>query len=502
MNLSVQTLAHIEAKKNVTLPGSSIFNLPEKVLQFGTGVLLRGLPDYFIDEANKKSVFNGRVVMVKSTTVNSTNDYEAQDNLFTHCIKGFDRGQEVNKYVVNASLSRILNAGEQWEEVLACASSKDMQIIISNTTEVGIILDETDDLTNNKAPKSFPGKLTSFLHTRYTAFKGASEAGMVILPTELITDNGTLLKSICLTLAQKNYKDPAFEQWLTEANDFCDTLVDRIVPGALPPHESKKVKEYLGFNDELIIMSEAYSLWAIQSNKASTKEILSFEQVNDGVIITENIEKFRNLKLRILNGAHTFSCGLALISGFETVKEAMNNSFFERFIQDLMLQEISKTLVSAAITEEEANKFSKAVMDRFRNPYIEHKWESISVNFSAKMSMRNIPTILEWYKRMNKVPKSMALGFAAYLYFLRSDINEHGHLYRNCYGKQIKIDDLWATRINEYWKQSTLEAAVHSILSDKELWNVDLTGLKDFEQNIIDNIRKLQTQTKRVTNMA
>lgn len=502
MKLSVQTLAHIEPKENVTLPGSSIFSLPEKVLQFGTGVLLRGLPDYFIDEANKKGIFNGRIVMVKSTTANNTNDYDTQDNLFTHCVRGFDRGQEVNKYIVNASLSRVLNAGEQWEEVLACASNKDMQVIISNTTEVGIVLDETDDLTSNKAPKSFPGKLTAFLYTRYKVFKGTPEAGMVILPTELITDNGTLLKSICLTIAQKNYNDPTFEQWLTEANDFCDTLVDRIVPGALPPHESKKVKQYLGFNDELIIMSEAYSLWAIQSTKTSTKEILSFAQVNDGVIVTENIEKFRNLKLRILNGAHSFSCGLALISGFETVKEAMNNSFFERFIQDLMLQEISKTLVSEDITEEEANKFSKAVMDRFRNPYIEHKWESISVNFSSKMNLRNIPTIIEWYKRTNKAPKSMALGFAAYLYFLRSDINEHGHLYRNCYGKQIKIDDLWATRINEYWKQSTLEASVHSILSDKELWNVDLTGFKDFEQSIIDNIRKLQTQTKRVTNMA
>lgn len=502
MKLSAQTLEQTEPRENVVLPDAAVFNMPEKVLQFGTGVLLRGLPDYFIDKANKKGIFNGRVVMVKSTTANNTTDFDLQDNLYTHCVRGFHRGFEVNKYIVNAAISRVLNATEQWEDIIDYASNPDMQIIISNTTEVGIVFDEKEQLNNGETPKSFPGKLTAFLYKRYKAFKGNREAGMVILPTELVVHNGNLLKSICLKLADKNYADKAFEQWLIEANDFCDTLVDRIVPGALAPHESRKAEAFLGFEDGLMIMSEAYSLWAIQSDKQRTKDILSFAQVGEGIIVTDNIEKFRDLKLRILNGAHTFSCGLALLSGFETVKEAMNNAFFEKFIQDLMLQEISQTLISEDISEEEAVKFSKSVMDRFRNNHIEHKWESISLNYSSKMMMRNIPTIREWYKRNHNVPKQMALGFAAYLYFLKSEKHADGTFYRNCYGKQIKIEDLWSGRIHQYWKQPVMERAVHDILSDKEIWNMDLTTLNGFEQTIIDNIRKLQTQSKRSVNVA
>jgi tagaturonate reductase len=501
MNLSAQILEHIEAKDNVLLPKNSNFDLPEKVLQFGTGVLLRGLPDYYIDKANKQGIFNGRIVMVKSTTGKNPEQYAKQDNIFTHCVRGYENGKDVNEYIVNASISRLLNANDQWIETLKYATSKDMQIIISNTTEVGIVLNHSEDLNNGEVPKSFPGKITAFLYKRYLHFNSNANAGMVILPTELIVNNGGLLKSICQKLARKNYNDTGFDQWLIEANDFCDTLVDRIVPGALPPHECENAEDLLGYKDELMIMSEPYSLWAIQSDRARTKEILSFATIDKGIVISENIEKFRNLKLRLLNGAHTFSCGLALISGFETVKEAMGNLSFENFIQDLMLNEIAQTLISNDITEKEAINFSQSVMDRFRNPFIEHKWEAISTNYSAKMAMRNVPTILEWYEKKQTVPKQMAMGFAAYLYFLKADVNQGGTLFRTSDNKQIKIDDALAPNINGHFNEANLELGIHNILSDKNLWNTDLSILQGFEEAIINNIKELEIQTKRSTNL-
>ena len=72
---------------NVPQP-AHLLNLPEKVLQFGTGVLLRGLPDYFIHCANQKEVFNGRVVVVKSTSKGGTDEFTHQDNFFTHLTRG------------------------------------------------------------------------------------------------------------------------------------------------------------------------------------------------------------------------------------------------------------------------------------------------------------------------------------------------------------------------------------------------------------------------------
>jgi tagaturonate reductase len=495
--LAAHNLADIVSKDNLELPHPSHLSLPVKVLQFGTGVLLRGLPDYFIDKANKQGIFNGSIVVVKSTTQNKTSDFQEQDNLYTVCIKGIEHGQKVNQYVVNSSISRVLSAKEQWDEVLDLAGDPEIKTIISNTTEVGIVLKDDDQIKSAYTPESFPGKLLAFLYRRYQIFKGNAEAGMVILPTELIVDNGTKLKAICLELARINHLEEEFITWLEQANDFCDTLVDRIVPGNLRPHDKRNTAEYLGYEDDLMIMSEVYSLWAIETKSERTKNILSFANADDGIVVTESIKKFRDLKLRLLNGAHTFSCGLALLSGFETVKEAMENAFFERYISDLMVTEIAQTLIGENIKEEEAVRFSRSVLDRFRNPYIEHRWESISTNYTSKMIMRNIPTLLEWYQRFpNKVPKSMALGFASYVYFMRSDKSGIGRFTRNSYGKQIPIDDQYAATLHAYWQSASCEEAINRILSDKNLWNTDLTKLSGFEEAVMDNIRKLRTQTK------
>ncbi|RYZ46285.1 MAG: tagaturonate reductase [Sphingobacteriales bacterium] len=503
MRLAANNLEHIEPKSNLELPEPAHLQLPEKVLQFGTGVLLRGLPDYYIDKANKQGVFNGRIVIVKSTDRNRASDFDEQDNLYTVCVKGIEDGRKVDRYHVNAAVSRVLTATEHWDAVLELATSADLQVVISNTTELGIVLKKDDVIAGNQAPESFPGKLVSFLYKRFQHFEGSEASGLVILPTELIGDNGGRLKAYCLELAQINDLGEAFTNWLTTANDFCNTLVDRIVPGLLNAHDKRKAASYLGFDDDLMIMSEVYSLWAIETSSERTRGILSFAKASGRIVVTPNIERFRNLKLRLLNGAHTFSCGLALLSGFETVKEAMENGFFERYLNDLMVAEITKTLVGDDIRDEEAVHFARSVMDRFRNPYIEHRWESIATNYSSKMMMRNIPTLLTWYERFpGKVPAAMALGFASYIYFMRSEQTGEDKYVRNNYGKQILIDDYLAGKMYAHWQTTSCEEAVQRVLSDDSLWGTDLTKLHGFEDAVMNNIRKLRTQTKLNSNKA
>src|SRR4030095_1111852 len=118
---------------------------------------------------------------------------------------------------------------EQWKEVLDCAHNRDMQVIISNTTEVGIQLVPED--IRQHPPKSFPGKLLAFLYERFKAFGGSAHSGMVIVPTELIPDNGKKLESIVLELAHLDGREDEFIEWLEQNNRFCSSLVDRIVPG-------------------------------------------------------------------------------------------------------------------------------------------------------------------------------------------------------------------------------------------------------------------------------
>jgi tagaturonate reductase len=202
MILSREALATISSD-NWILPSERVFQLPEKVLQFGTGVLLRGLPDYFINKANNQGIFNGRVVIVKSTSSGGTNEFAQQDSLYTHCVRGIQNGQKVEENIINASVSRVLSAKDEWSEILKCAENQEMEVVISNTTEVGITL-KPDDNIHDAPPVSFPGKLVAFLYKRFSFFNGDESKGMVIVPTELIPQNGKKLKAIILELAGKS----------------------------------------------------------------------------------------------------------------------------------------------------------------------------------------------------------------------------------------------------------------------------------------------------------
>ncbi len=488
MQLSKQTIEKIKPQPGLTIPEAKLFNLPERVLQFGTGVLLRGLPDYFIDKANRNGIFNGRVVVVKSTASGGTDEFCKQDGLYSVCIRGIDDGVKTDEVIINSSISRVLSANENWESILLCAHKPEMQVIISNTTEVGITLVEDD--IRLFPPHSFPGKLLAFLHQRYKFFKGSPGCGMVIVPTELITDNGTKLRSIILELAKMNKLDDTFISWLETANHFCNSLVDRIVPGKLTGNDLHNTEKRLGYKDELMIMAESFRLWAIESGNERVKEILSFTQADEGAVIAPDIEKFRELKLRLLNGTHTFSCGLAYLAGFSTVREAMSNEFMYSFIHNLAIREIANAVSSETISYAEACEFAMKVLDRFRNPYLDHQWLSITVQYSSKMRMRNVPLLVRYYEKTNSVPEHMALGFASYLLFLKAERNSKGQFEGRSNGAGYVIQDDHVALVTDKWDQNS-DLVVDDVLGNKEFWGADLLALNGFAEAVKRNLKSL-----------
>ena len=481
MQLSGKILGQLN-KQQVIVPANSLFALPEKILQFGTGVLLRGLPDYFIDKANKQNIFNGRIVVVKSTDSGVTNAFKEQDGLYTLLERGVENGERSEKAVINASISRVLSANEEWNTILQCAANPVMQVIISNTTEIGITLAASDVLTQK--PVSFPGRLLHFLQARHDAFNGSDEAGMVIIPTELIPDNGTQLKNIVLTLAKLKGSTDSFIQWLTHANDFCNSLVDRIVPGKPSAADQAIAEKQLGYADELMIMSETYRLWAIETTSERTKTILSFSNIDEGVVLSPDINKFRELKLRLLNGAHTLSCGLAHLAGFQTVKDAMENAPFARYVSNLMLQEIAPLVVKNDISLKEAHHFASQVMDRFKNPYIEHRWLSITVQYTSKMVMRTVPLLEKHYALTHEVPELMALGFSAYILFMKSVKKTDNTFYGEYNGVNYRIQDDKAEILYTIWQSGSIDSVVVLILSDVRIFGSDLTRYPGFSDTV------------------
>jgi len=486
MKLSKQNVYKIK-EPAVTVPAASYFDLPEKVLQFGTGVLLRGLPDYFIDKANKQGIFNGRIVVVKSTGSGGEDVFDKQDGLYTICVRGIENDQVIEENIINASISRVLSAKSDWDEILKCAANGDMQVIISNTTEVGIVLDKKDNI-HLSPPQSFPGKLLAFLYQRYKVFNGDVTKGMVIIPTELISDNGSVLESIVLELAHLNGLEIPFIDWLENHNHFCSSLVDRIVPGKPAAHSQTAIESQLEYQDDLLIIAEVYRLWAIEIADKKIAEILSFSKIDAGVIIAPDIEMYRELKLRLLNGAHTFSCGLAFLAGFSTVTQSMEDKNFCAFITRLMQQEITPAIINKNLSGEAAKDFSNKVLDRFRNPHINHKWLGITMQYSSKMKMRNLPSILNYYQQYKTIPPCMVLGFAAFLLFMNCYKSADGKYYGDYNGIHYLVNDDNAAWFCEKWNNKDV---VKAILGDKEFWGTDLLLLNGFVENVSQSLKLL-----------
>lgn len=471
MKFSKELLKRLREKDEWQIPGEEYFALPEKVLQFGTGVLLRGLPCFFIDKANKQGVFNGRVVVVKSTDKGSTKAFDEQDNLYTQCIRGIDGGKPVSENIINASISRVLTATSQWEEVLACAENPDMQVVISNTTEVGIVY--TEESIHAKPPVSFPGKLLAFLYHRYLHFKGDATKGMVIVPAELIPDNGSRLREILLQLSSFNRLEEGFTDWLTHHNYCCNSLVDCIVPGAADLDT--------GYEDGLLIMTEVYRLWAIETSSEQVRKVLSFSETDAGVVLSPDINVFRELKLRLLNGTHTLSCGLAFLAGHETVKATMNNEAMAAYMEGLMMHEIIPAITNIHIRNDAAIRFAGAVLDRFRNPAIEHRWLSICAQYTAKLKMRVLPALLQYQQRTGQVPALMALGFAAHALFMRG-------------GNGYTITDEHAGWYAEQWKLRSPEVLIKTAFGNQAIWGLDLNTIPGFAQLVTTMLKALMEQ--------
>jgi tagaturonate reductase len=481
MKLSLYTLKNIPADV-VALPNDEMFHLPERVLQFGTGRLLRGLPDYFIDRANSQGIFNGRIVVVKTTSKGDSMAFEKQDCLYTICERGIENGEKIENNMVSSAISRVLNASNQWEHVLKCAHNPDLSVIISNTTEVGIR--QVNDQVNRYPPVSFPGKLLSFLYERYKAFGGSRESGLVVVPTELIPDNGKKLEAIVFELAYLNGLEDEFMEWLEESNHFCNSLVDRIVTGM--PEESTRmlIEDELEYKDDLLTVTEIYRLWAIEGND-HVRKVLSFCDTDEGVIIENNIELHRELKLRLLNGTHTFFCGAAFLAGYETVRDSVESDTMSALIIDLMNYEISPS-IPYKIDDAVKQLFISKILDRFRNPHISHYWRNITFNYTSKMKTRCVPLLLNYYKIYNSVPKLFAFGFAACLFFMKATKRSGNDFFGEFDNASYLIDDEMAEYYYHLWQTNSPATIVRQVFENVNLWDADLILLPGFENAVTD----------------
>jgi tagaturonate reductase len=359
-------------------------HLPETVLQFGAGRFLRAFADLFIHQANEQGQNVGRVVVVQSTGDDRAAALLRQGGRYHVVVRGLEGGEVIDRVEPVASVSRALVAASQWDEVRAVARSPDLRAILSNTTEVGYNLDPADNPTD-APPRSFPAKLLAVLKERFDA----GRPGVTMVPCELRKQQADLLRGLVLELARGWSLTEDFRRWLGEECVWLNTLVDRIVTGT--PREHPLLAQ-----DPLLTVCEPYALWAIEDIPGADHFLR-----HPAVVWAPDVRPYFLRKVRILNGAHTALLIKAWPRGFRTVREAVLDPDLGGWLERLLFEEVVPLLEGRV---EGPGQFARATLERFKNPFVEHKLADIAVNHAAKVAVRLAPTRDEYRARFGRTP--------------------------------------------------------------------------------------------------
>ena len=414
--------------------------MKETIIQFGEGNFLRGFFDYFLDVMNKNGLYDGKAIVIQPREGGKCgllNEQNCQYNLY---LRGIDKGEIKKEHHFIESISRCVDPYKSFDEYMSLAENPDLKFVVSNTTEAGIAFDESCKF-DDKPCKSFAGKLTQLLYKRYKS--GLS--GFIFLPCELIDNNGDELKKCVVKYAEFWGLEDAFITWINNENTFSNTLVDRIVTG-YPNDETAQLHK----DDKFLDTAEIFHLWVIEGDFENE---LPLKKAGFNVIWTDDAKPYKKIKVRILNGAHTSLVAGAILSGIETVGQAMGDETAFAFLNKAMKEEILSTIGE----NEDSISFANSVFDRFKNPFIQHKWRSIALNSVSKFSVRVLPTLLEYKEKNNRLPKCLTMSLAFLIYFYKNDCPED------------------AQSVIEIMKNDSIE----DILKNEALWGEKLSDMID-----------------------
>lgn len=382
---------------------------PLRILQLGTGVFLRGFVDWMVQRMNEAGVFDGGVAVAKLTAGGGIDVFERQQGCFTHLI----RDRNVQSRLIVDCIRDWVQPHSDWQRFLALAGTDSLRFVFSNSTEAGIAYQHCP--RPERAASSFPAKLAAWLHARFSAFGGDVTKGVVVVPCELIENNGSLLRDLVLRHARDWSLGTEFEDWLSRATTFVDTLVDRIVaaPGA---GERRSFEREVGYRDDLLNASESYHLLVIAGGSEHAAE-LPLHEAGLQVVWTDQLQPYRERKVRILNGAHVCLALLGPVLGCSTVLECMEHAELRAFLERCIRDEIVPALATDAgpLAEPLLRTYAAETLQRLANPHLEHRLADIRRNLRAKLRIRLLPSIRDFVVRSHGLPPGLVTVVAACL---------------------------------------------------------------------------------------
>lgn len=467
---------------------------PERIIQFGEGNFLRAFVDWIVKNMNETTDFNSSVVIIQGTPQDFAMKLLAsQDYMYHVNLQGRLDGEIVNSFKRIDVISRGLAPWGQFDAFLGLADQPEMRFVISNTTEAGIVFDPECKL-NDAPASSYPGKLTQLLYRRYKTFNGDPRRGFIIMPCELIFENGhhlkeCIIKYIDLWKEELGADYEGFKEWFLKYNYVCATLVDRIVPG-FPRKDIAEIQEKLGYKDNVVVQGEAFHLWVIERPDNMSIEELRAEFPADkgglNVIICDSEAPYHERKVTLLNGPHTVLSPVSYLSGVDIVRDACNHPVIGKYIHKVQFDELMQTL---NLPMDELQKYGESVLERFNNPYVDHQVTSIMLNSFPKYQTRDLPGVKTYLERKGELPKGLVLGLAAIITYYKGGKRSDGADIVPKDDQKIMdlLTELWATG-------DTRKVAEGVLAADELIWKEhgDLNKIPGMTDMVTDFLNQIQ----------
>lgn len=452
---------------------------PERIIQFGEGNFLRAFVDWIVWSMNENTDFNSNVVVVQPIEHGMVDVLNSQQGLYHLILKGIEKGKQVyNKQLIDV-ISRGLNPYTDFSAYLKLAENPEMRFVISNTTEAGIAFNGSDKF-NDQPASSYPGKLVQLLHHRYKTFNGDMDKGFIIFPCELIFENGRILKEMIHKYIKHWNLEDEFLVWFDKACGVYSTLVDRIVPG-YPKESAAEINAELGYNDKLLVEGEIFHLWVIEAPSHIAEEFPA-GKAGLNVLFVPSEEPYHQRKVTLLNGPHTVLSPVGFLSGFETVRACVEDDLMGEYIHKVMFDEL---MLTVDLPRKELEQFASDVLDRFKNPYVNHLLTSIMLNSFSKFKTRDLPGLLSYRAKKNELPQGLVLGLAGIITYYKGG---------KVAGREIKLNDdpKIIELLEKLWGTGDFDQVASGVLGAEFIWEDDLNKVPGLASRVAYYLKAIQ----------
>lgn len=494
MRLSNQTLSQLP--QQVVVPNYDRNKLKTKIVHLGFGAFHRAHQAVYADIlASEQGSDWGYCEVNLIGGEKQIEDLKQQDYLFSVCEMSYDdwstRVVGVVKQALHADVDGI-------SKVLEVMTRPEIAIVSITVTEKGYCYLPTTasidthnelikyDIANPTKPKTVPGVIVEALRLRQE--KGLP--AFTVMSCDNMPENGHVTRNVVLALAKM--RDAKLAQWIEENVSFPSTMVDRIVPAATNQTMEKIQQQLGGIDDPAGIAGEPFKQWVIEDNFVAGRP----QWQKAGAELVNDVLPYEEMKLRMLNGSHSFLAYLGYLGGYRHIDECMQDANYVKAARHLMLQEQAPTLKVKGV---DLQAYADSLLDRYRNTGLKHRTWQIAMDGTLKLPQRMLDSI-RYHLAHNTAFDCLALGVAAWMRYV-SGIDDAGHL--------IEVSDPSVDKIKALVANSAdNQERVKALLSLTHVFGEDLTNNSKFIEQVTDayislrNIGAKQTVEKLAQNFS